>query len=123
MAKKKHPDPERRGAFIDDLRRKQQNILWPDTLRYGRSIDKFLLKGSAHPPIVQKIGAWLIGIWMLLLGGVLLGLTIQARGWVGILVGIVAIVGAVIISGNGFSKTRANKKPGATGRLGTKRRK
>ena len=35
MSKKKHPTAEQRASFINDMRMKQQNILWPDTLRNG----------------------------------------------------------------------------------------
>lgn len=110
MSKKKHPTAEQRASFINDMRMKQQNILWPDTLRNGRNIDRFLLKGSGHPSLVMRIGAWLIGICALLMGIAALSLTLQARMWFGTVVGIASILGGLIIFLNGFSKTRAKQK-------------
>ena len=48
--------------FIDDIRRSQRNVVWPDPVVNSRSVDEFLWKGSASPTLVQRIGAWLFGV-------------------------------------------------------------
>jgi hypothetical protein len=37
-------------SFVDEFRARQQNIVFPDTVRNGRSVDSFLWKG----PQVQR---------------------------------------------------------------------
>jgi len=49
--------------LIEEARAKQSNTVWPDTLLNGRSVDEFLLKGSPDAPIVQRIGAWIFGLF------------------------------------------------------------
>jgi hypothetical protein len=48
--------------FIDETRASQRNIVFPDTVRNARSVDLFLWRGSPNPTLVQKIGAWMIGV-------------------------------------------------------------
>jgi len=57
----------RRESFIDDIRSKQRNIVFPDTVRNGRSVDVFLWNGSPDPPLVQRIVAWMFGLFFLAL--------------------------------------------------------
>ena len=65
---KENKRAERRTSFIRDIRRKQRNVIWPEALHNSRSIDEFLWKGSSNPSLVQRIGAWLIGLVLRLLG-------------------------------------------------------
>ncbi len=51
--------------FIEELRAKQRNIVWPETLRNGRSVDAFFWRGFSAPTLVQRIGAWLFGLTFL----------------------------------------------------------
>jgi hypothetical protein len=55
--------------FIDEIRAKQRNIVFPDVLANGAAVDKFLLKGSPNPSLIQRVAAWLFGL-MFLIGGV-----------------------------------------------------
>ena len=48
--------------FVGEVRAKQKNILWPDTLRNSRSAYLFLWRGSPNPAPVQRVGAWLFGL-------------------------------------------------------------
>jgi len=53
----KHPE-----ELSDELRVKQENILWPNTVRNGRSVDALIWKGSPEATLVQRIGIWLFGL-------------------------------------------------------------
>lgn len=53
--------------FIDESRARQRNIVFPDTVRNGRSVDAFLWNGSPNPPLIQKIVAWMFGLFFLAL--------------------------------------------------------
>src|SRR5882762_6834178 len=54
--------------FIDETRASQQNIVFPDTVRNGRSVDAFLWRGSPNPTPVQRIGAWMFGLVFMVCG-------------------------------------------------------
>jgi hypothetical protein len=47
--------------WLQNVRAKQRNILWPDTMINGRSADRVILKGSAGAPLIQRVGARLFG--------------------------------------------------------------
>jgi hypothetical protein len=53
--------------FIEDLKARQSNTLWPDTLKNSKGVDEFLWKGSPDAPLVQRIGAWIFGLTFILL--------------------------------------------------------
>jgi hypothetical protein len=44
---------------------RQRNIVFPDTVRNGVSVDKLLWKGSPHATRVQRIGIAIIGLFVL----------------------------------------------------------
>jgi hypothetical protein len=48
--------------FIDETRSSQRNIVFPDTVRNGRSVDVFFWRGSPAPTLVQRIAAWMFGL-------------------------------------------------------------
>jgi len=53
---------------IEEVRAKQRNTVWPDTIRNSRSVDAFLWKGSPDAPLVQRIGAWIFGVLFIMVG-------------------------------------------------------
>jgi hypothetical protein len=53
-------------SFAKDVRSKQSNILWPDGLHNGISVDKLLWKGSPNATLVQRVGIGIFGIAFLL---------------------------------------------------------
>jgi hypothetical protein len=55
-----HPDDPRN--FIDDVRARQRNVVFPDTVRNARAVYEFLWKGSPNP------GAWLVGLTFIVKG-------------------------------------------------------
>jgi hypothetical protein len=58
----------RRESVIEELEARQRNTVWPDTMVNGRSVDEFLWKGSPDAPLVQRMGAWIIGLFFILMG-------------------------------------------------------
>jgi hypothetical protein len=103
MPEKHKRDAEHLAAFINKVRTKQQNVVWPGPLQNGRSIDDFLWKGSSHPPLVQRLGAWLIGVWSFMVGLFVLAITLQAKLWVWTFLGIGCMLlgGRIIFNGFG----------------------
>jgi hypothetical protein len=61
------------------MQAKQRNVVWPDTLRNGRSVDAFFWKGSPTAPFVQRLGAFLFGLGFLSLGAALLGSALEVK--------------------------------------------
>jgi hypothetical protein len=49
----------------DDVRTRQRNTVWPDTLRNGRVLDSFVWKGSPDATLVQRVGIALFGFLFL----------------------------------------------------------
>ena len=54
--------------FIDESKKRQRNIVFPDTVRNGRTVDAYLWKGNPDAPLVQRIGACLIGLFYMAVG-------------------------------------------------------
>ena len=48
--------------LAEDIRAKQNNIVWPGPLVNSRGIDAFLWRGSPSLTIVQRVAAWLFGL-------------------------------------------------------------
>jgi hypothetical protein len=71
---KRHNVPSKLDDFMGEMRARQRNIIWPDTLRNSRSVDVFLWKGSPAPTLVQRIGAWVIGLFYIGIGLLVFGL-------------------------------------------------
>jgi len=47
---------------LEEIRARQRNTVWPDTLRNGRLADAFIWKGSPHATLVQRTGIGLFGL-------------------------------------------------------------
>jgi hypothetical protein len=67
------------GRFIDEYRSRQRNIVFPDTVRNARLTYVFFLKGHPHPPLVQRIAAWIFGLMLIGSGLESLSLDVKAR--------------------------------------------
>jgi hypothetical protein len=90
--------------FIDDITAKQRNVVWPDTLRNGRAVDKFLWNGSPNAPLVQRIGAWIFGLTFSLAGVAFLGVARTDGSWPWALSGLGLILLGAKVFGNGFRR-------------------
>src|SRR5581483_179349 len=98
--------------FINDLRAKQPNVVWPDPVMNASRVDKFLWRGSPNPTRVQRIGAWIFGMTFMGFG---LGFFFFASvEWPEDLVGVALLgcfaLGALAVGGkvflNGWPKRR-----------------
>lgn len=54
------PDPE---GLIEEMRSRQTNIVFPDTVRNYRHFLVFLFHGAPHPTKVQKVAASIFGLF------------------------------------------------------------
>ncbi len=98
--------------FIDETRARQRNIGFPETVRNSRSVTAFLWKGSRNPTLVQRIGAWILGLAWISLGLSGFGMAVQMRvdngfsGTVVIMVAMATLTGFVGIKifRNGFPR-------------------
>jgi hypothetical protein len=58
--KDKHENADRLIADAD-----QENFIWPPPFSSGQNTKESFWKGYAKPPIIQRIAAWLIGLWLI----------------------------------------------------------
>ena len=49
--------------FIARTRAAQRNIVFPDAVTNLRGVEMFMLRGSPNPTMVQRIGAWMFGMF------------------------------------------------------------
>jgi hypothetical protein len=103
--------PEELDQFIDDVRARQRNFVFPDTVRNGRAVYVLLWRGSPDPGFVQRIGAWLFGLMFIGTGAVFLMQAAQARAeedWAGfgltLLISLGLISVGVRVFRNGFPR-------------------
>jgi hypothetical protein len=68
-------------SYVSQVRQRQRNTVWPDLLVNSRSVDKFLWTGSPNPTVVQRIGAWLLGVGIIAPGLVCLILARMDWTW------------------------------------------
>lgn len=95
--------------FIRDADAGQRNILVPDILRNNRSVDEALWKGSRTAPPVQRVGAVVIGL-LLILCGISSAMTATRHHYLFEIVLTLAFVGAGIkVASNGLR--RSSPKP------------
>lgn len=105
MSHKHEPD-----EFIDEIRSKQRNIVFPDTVRNERGLYDFLWNGTPDPPMVQRIGAWMMGLF-LVIAGLFPALMAPGGGnWIDygvmLLISLPLIAAGIRIFRNGFPRKR-----------------
>jgi hypothetical protein len=57
-----------RKKFIEKIKAKQRNTVWPSPMINSRGVDEFLWRGDPDAPLVQRIAAWLFGLVFVLIG-------------------------------------------------------
>jgi hypothetical protein len=85
--------------LVNEYVSRQRNIVLPDTVRNGRSLDAFFWTGSPHPTLVQRIAAWLLGIFEMGCGLEFIALAVKERIKEGFSISVViqAILGLAIV--------------------------
>jgi hypothetical protein len=98
--------------IIEDIKAKQKNLVFPDTLRNSRSVDEFLWKGSPNAPLVQRVAAWMFGLFFVLAGVAFLDVSYQKHYLIfGVLsIGWFLVGGKVFL--NGFRRRNAKALKG-----------
>ena len=72
------PRPEyQQQKLTEEIKAKQSNILWPDAMKNSSGVDAFLWKGAPNAPLVQRIGAWIFGLFFLMAGASFLDLAYE----------------------------------------------
>lgn len=84
---------ENRNPEIDEIKAKQENFVFPETVRNSSGVDAYFLKGDPKAPLVQRVGAWIFGAFFLLAGVVFANFTLQDRSWA---VAVYSIVGFLV---------------------------
>ena len=106
-------DKDRRD-LTDEMRDKQRNVLWSETLVNSRAVDVFLWRGSTNPTLVQRIGAWPFCASFMAMGLGFLGLALHEGSWswgpfaIGSL-GVGSFAVGVKIFLNGWPKNKSRK--------------
>jgi hypothetical protein len=97
---------------IEDIKAKQRNFVFPDTLRNSRRVDEFLWKGSPNAPLVQRAAAWMFGLFFVLAGVAFLDVAFEKHYWIfGVLsLGWFLVGGKVFL--NGFRRRNAKAPKG-----------
>jgi hypothetical protein len=94
---------------IEEVRAKQRSTVWPDTIRNSRSVDAFLWKGSPDASSVQRIAAWVFGVFFILGGTAWLDAAFERHS---VMVGVFSIawflVGGKVFL-NGFRRRKVEK--------------
>ena len=67
--------------YIESVKVRQKNSLWPDVLRGGRSVDEFLWKGASDAPLVQRVGAVILALAYLLVGLAFVSMALEQGEW------------------------------------------
>jgi hypothetical protein len=108
---KHHHNPSDYETFIEELKASQQNLTWPSTLVNSRGADTFILKGSPNPTVVQRIAAWLFGLFWMGLGSVWFAGTVSTHNkhdkegvWITTVIGVPCFLLGIWIFRNGFPR-------------------
>jgi hypothetical protein len=102
----------RQNRIIEEVKAKQRNTVFPDTVRNSRNVDAFLWKGSPDAPLVQRVGAWIFGLFFLLCGVTCLGLALKSHSWADVLYSVVGFLigGKVFLNGFRRHKAKSSKR-------------
>ena len=75
-------NPEKElDSHIESIKDRQKNVLWPDVLRGGRSVDELLWKGARDAPLVQRIGVVILALAYIMVAMTFISLAIEQRSW------------------------------------------
>jgi hypothetical protein len=111
LSKKHHSDNSHLDEFLEETRAKQQNTVWPGAYTNASRVDAYLWKGSSNPRLVQRLGAWLIGICLYLAGIACICVSVPVRSWLGAVFGAGSVLLGIRIFLNGFPKLQKRNRP------------
>jgi hypothetical protein len=79
--KKRSGRKEELDSYIDEVKDRQKNLIWPDVLRGSRSVDVFLWKGARNAPLVQRIGAVILVLAYFIVALVFVAMALDQKDW------------------------------------------
>jgi hypothetical protein len=94
------------SGFMAEIGAKQRNLLWPDTLVNQRGVTELLWRGAPNPTRVQRIAAWLFGLFWVGVGLEFFYLNLSERSLFGIVLSWLSILFGVRIFRNGFPRRK-----------------
>ncbi len=100
-------DPQK---LIEEIRARQRNTVWPDLLINNRGVDAFLWKGSRDAPLVQRIAAWLFGLFFLAAGVAFLDIAYERQSVIPIVMSILFFLIGGRVFFNGFRRRKSRNK-------------
>lgn len=92
-------------SYIEDIKARQRNLIWPDVLRGGRAVDEFLWKGASDAPLVQRIGAVILALVYIMVAVLIVDVAIEQGEW---FIGVAAIF--FFVAGAWFIRNALRKK-------------
>jgi hypothetical protein len=78
---KKESNKKELNSYIESVKNSQKNVLWPDVLRGGHSVDELFWKGTRGAPLIQRIGIMLFALAYLMLAVMFLSMAIEQGSW------------------------------------------
>jgi len=104
-------DSSEKDVLIEEIEAKQRNIVFPDTVRNSRNVDAFLWKGSPDAPLVQRLGAWIFGLFFFVCGLCFIDIAQRKHSWEVLIYSILVFLLGGKVFRNGFRrrKTKAPK--------------
>ena len=97
-----------RKKFIEEINAKQRNTVWPGPMINSRDVDAFLWRGDPNAPLVQRMAAWIYGIFFMVVGGFGFLAVAYQKGWwaFGVFSIVWFLVGGKVFL-NGFRRRKA----------------
>jgi hypothetical protein len=96
-----------RKKFIEEIKAKQRNTVWPGPMINSRGVDAFLWRGDPDAPLVQRMAAWIFGVAFMIAGLAVLGMTHNKQSWIDIAVSLVSFLIGGKVFLNGFRRRKA----------------
>src|SRR5262249_23568121 len=93
-----------RKSFMNDVRSRQSNTIWPDTLHNGSSVDRLLWYGSSTATLVQRVGIGIFGIFFLAFTAFLVWMAHRDQSTLLFLFAIPWLYLGIRVSANAFRK-------------------
>jgi hypothetical protein len=92
-------------SYVEDLKARQRNLIWPDVLRGGRAVDELLWKGSGDAPLVQRIGVVIVALAYLLVAVAFVAMAVEQGKWF-----IGAFAALLFLAGGWFIRNAFRRK-------------
>jgi hypothetical protein len=102
---------KKRQDFIEEIRAKQRNTLWPEMQANSRAVDSLIFLGDRNATPVQRIGIGLFGAFFVLAGIAFIGIGRDLHSFAPLLISFAAfLLGGLVLfnsaRGLGSKKTK-----------------